>query len=287
MPNTGWPRRAPPPKPPMPNCGCCSPAAAPKTCAGPRTSSPRPRPNSTPPAAISSTLRPRGAGLGNRKVSRRCRHPPRGGGACSRGRPRPTRQAGGRAAPTGDRGGTRRARVGRGHGGRSGTADQRRHSGGTDRRRDHHASRGTRRNPGAGSHPRCPHRPHAAVADGVDRRTQPLPGGSRTDGRCPRRRSERPLRGNHFLHLAGRRVHAEERPDARRTRQARPSRQDALDNDDGVFKPGMPADAVFGQAASPSEAPPCSTPATSLSATASLEAVRGVSFEVRRVKWSV
>ena len=54
MPSTGWRRRGRRWRQPTRSCGCCSRAAAPRTCAAPRTTSPRPRPSSTPRAATST-----------------------------------------------------------------------------------------------------------------------------------------------------------------------------------------------------------------------------------------
>jgi len=50
------------------------------------------------------------------------------------------------------------------------------------------------------------------------------------------------------VHLAGRGVHAQERPDPEERAKLVFRVKIALDNPDGVFKPGMPADAYFGGA---------------------------------------
>ncbi len=65
-------------------------------------------------------------------------------------------------------------------------------------------------------------------------------------GRRHRRRQRPHVRWHGLIHFAGRRVHAQKHPDPPTSAPNWSSEsRSQLENDEGIFKPGMPADALF------------------------------------------
>ena len=121
-----------------------------------------------------------------------------------------------------------------------------------DRGRDRHEpggggrdreARGGGRAGGRWAGPRGRDRPRRRLAHRLRRRARPRPHPHRPGGRGRAPTTARSARAGHLHRLPGR-VHAQERADPRRAGEARlPGEGRASTNDDGLFKPGMPAEA--------------------------------------------